>query len=126
VIPSTLNNLTLEKEYFAHPMGVSFLNRMKGNYTSSSQGIISIVEPRLVSMYSGVVHIDTYFWNSTCPTVDIPLIQYNFTTFNSTNFTEMGEMGIFVNEGIDLAIIPGELANYTNMNNTAYTFSTNC
>lgn len=119
--PGDLNELVINSTYFAHPIGVSFLNRLRGNYTPGTNGIISVVEPYKVGMYDGVVHIDSYFWSQTCYTSD--LVKYNFS---SVDFIERGEMGIELNEGLDGAILPSIIANFTNMNGSEYTSSTSC
>ncbi|MFT4261462.1 MAG: hypothetical protein ACMXX9_03445 [Candidatus Woesearchaeota archaeon] len=121
-IPSDLNTLVVNGTYFAHPAGVSFLNRLRGNYTPGPRGIISIVEPNKTGIYDGVIHIDTYFWSQTCNS-SIPLVKYNFS---NSDFIQDGLAGIFEGEGLDGAILPEIIANFTNMSNTTYISTISC
>jgi hypothetical protein len=60
-----LEKLYLNEEYRSYSQGVSFVNRIKGNFSSSRMGIESFVNQSSVIYGKNLSMIDYFFWNKT-------------------------------------------------------------
>ena len=120
-VPSTLNSLVMNGNYFEYDLGISFLNRLRGNLTPSELGILSI-EPIIIDggnvVRSGSSSLDWHFWQEEeDPT--IPYKEYNLSYMtNQQRITILGQPSL--TGTIHGTIIPVSLAISANMSNSTY------
>jgi hypothetical protein len=120
-VPSTLNSLVMNGNYFEYDLGISFLNRLKGNLTPSNLGIVSI-EPIIIDggnvVRSGSSSLDWHFWQNETP-LGSTYGEYNFSSMLlPSRIAILGQTNL--DTTIHGTIIPEDLASSANMSNSTY------
>ena len=114
--PSSLHLTTVRGTYFDHPMGISYLNRLRNNITSDDAGIISIVPGDRPS--SDTIFIDAYYYNQECYSGNV--VRFDFWNAGMTeNFRSQLEVNASVT-GLNASVLPVEIADYANMTSSQY------
>lgn len=121
--PSTLNRFVMEKKFFEnHTIGVSYLNRLRGNFTPDEHGIIRVV-PTLYQgeneLRSGSSNIDLYYYLDKHGSV--PHGKYFFTRGpDAIEVLGISLVDPALKKTIHNAIVPVSMAVATNTSNEDY------
>ncbi|MFP4567796.1 MAG: hypothetical protein ACLFN8_02535 [Candidatus Woesearchaeota archaeon] len=128
--PSTLSGLTRSGSYFeSSDYGVSFLDRLRGNFTTSDLGIVSVYPVIYVGnspFRSGASSLDWQYWQDDNNNFGGDSFgNYSFTDPNQiTEMLDILQIWNLTNERtIHDARIPVDLANAANMSDSSYFFS---
>lgn len=116
--PSTLEQEVIDQKYFILNQTPSFLGRLKGDFSPSELGIVSIVKPSKTNINMNISHLDYLYWRQEC--VNGPHARYDFWS-DDMNVADRFSMNINAsNPGLQDAIVPFQLGVFTNMSDSKY------
>ncbi len=129
-MPSKLNIISIDKHYFEYEHGISFLNRLRGNFSSYEDGIVRVQLPIYDNgdvVYSGASNLDWQYWQDD-NTDTGPYGVYNFTEagdkitvlgIDPENLTDPDHL----NNTLHNARVPVDLAQRANVSDASYFYT---